>query len=63
MEDDKGDLGEVFRAMEGVRVPGGCEHCDAYQTIEANYWGSRIHRICVHHDDWCPVLSKMQGTP
>jgi len=40
--------------LEGKRIPGGCDHCDAYQTvepIEAGAW-----RVVVHHDDWCPWL-------
>ncbi len=40
---------------EGERIPGGCDRCDAYQTVEAVEPG--IWRIDVHHDNWCPFLA------
>lgn len=41
-------------ALDGAQIPGGCEHCNAYQTVRANADGPDVHRITVHHDDWCP---------
>lgn len=41
-------------ALDGLRVPGGCDHCDAYQEIHANWGGHGIHRLAVYHDDHCP---------
>jgi hypothetical protein len=41
--------------LEGSRIPGGCNSCDAYQTVapvEAGVW-----TISVHHDDDCPVFA------
>ena len=38
--------------LEGAKIPGGCDHCNAYQVvkpIEAGVWS-----IGVYHDDWCP---------
>jgi hypothetical protein len=40
----------------GKQIPGGCDYCDAYQTIEPipgfEDTGAWINQI--HHDDWCP---------
>lgn len=41
--------------LEGKWIPGGCDSCDAYQTVapvEAGVWA-----LNVHHDDGCPVLA------
>lgn len=43
---------DLFGPLDGAQIPGGCEHCDAYQTvtpIESGAW-----KMTVHHDDWCP---------
>ncbi len=50
----------LIRAQDGARIPGGCDHCDAYQTITADKWGPNAHGITVHHDDWCPWLNARQ---
>jgi len=42
----------VFAALDGARIPGGCDHCDAYQSVRIDDLG--IVRIDVHHDDRCP---------
>jgi hypothetical protein len=42
----------ILGPLDGARIQGGCEHCDAYQTAhqdEPYMW-----RILVHHDDGCP---------
>jgi hypothetical protein len=44
--------------LDGKRIPGGCETCNAYQTIEpveAGMW-----MINVHHDEWCPTLATIE---
>ena len=41
--------------LEGARIPGGCEDCDAYKT--AHPMAAGMWNIAVYHDDWCPVLS------
>lgn len=38
----------------GRMIPGGCDGCDAYQTITSTPVG---WRILVHHDSWCPLLA------
>lgn len=54
---------EVLRLLgplEGKRIPGGCGHCNAYQTvtpIRAGVWTTTVH-----HDDWCPFLAAQDGT-
>lgn len=46
-------LVNILGPLDGARIPGGCDQCDAYQTtrVEDGVW-----HITVHHDDWCPVL-------
>jgi len=39
----------------GVDVPGGCNFCDAIQSVTAIEEG--ISRIQVRHDDWCPIMA------
>jgi hypothetical protein len=41
-------------ALDGARIPGGCDHCDAYQAVQAHAGGTRVHLIRVYHDDDCP---------
>jgi hypothetical protein len=43
---------ELFGPLDGAHVPGGCDHCDAYQTVRPIIAG--IWNIKIHHDDWCP---------
>jgi hypothetical protein len=51
------DLDAQITAMDGLRVPGGCEYCDAYQEVQANHYGTSAHRIVIAHDPWCPMLA------
>lgn len=44
----------LIRRQDGARIPGGCQHCDAYQVVHADFFGPDLHRLSVHHDDWCP---------
>jgi hypothetical protein len=44
--------------LEGARIPGGCDGCDAYQTVDAVESG--VWKITVHHDDGCPVLKRIE---
>lgn len=41
-------------AQTGTRIDGGCDHCDAYQTVSADPALPGVIKITVHHDDWCP---------
>ncbi len=44
-------LSSLFEAMQGLRIPGGCDDCDAYQTTTTE---EGAYVIRVHHDDSCP---------
>jgi hypothetical protein len=46
------DLDDLFQQIEDQPVPGGCDRCDAYQTVTEVEPG--VHSLTVHHDDWCP---------
>lgn len=54
------ELDDIFSQTENQPIEGGCDMCDAYQTVETLSPG--IHIIHVHHDDWCPVLSAIKAT-
>jgi hypothetical protein len=45
--------------LDGARTPGGCDHCDAYQTVRPELEG--VWRLTVHHDDECPELARRSG--
>lgn len=45
--------------LEGQRIAGGCEQCDAFQTVEAVEAG--VWTLTVHHDPDCPFLAKREG--
>lgn len=44
--------------LEGKQIPGGCEDCGAFQTLEADSLGIYVLRI--HHDDTCPAYRSMR---
>lgn len=46
--------------MDGLRLAGGCQDCDAYQTVDASL--APIYRITVHHDGTCPSYLAMGET-
>jgi hypothetical protein len=48
---------ERISNREQNKIEGGCDTCNAYQTIKTNKNG--IHQINIHHDDWCPTLQKI----
>jgi len=48
-------LTDLLGPLDGARIPGGCDHCNAYQTttpVAAGIW-----QLGIFHDDWCPVLT------
>lgn len=51
------ELHRIFAAMDGARIPGGCEHCNADQVPSVDAFG--ILHITVEHDDWCPFLKQV----
>jgi hypothetical protein len=49
-------LRQAYAEFDGKRILGGCDYCDAYQTLEpvlAGVWSVRIY-----HDSWCPFLRR-----
>jgi len=49
-------------ALDGARIPGGCDHCNAVQLIQAHVHGiPDVHKITVWHDEWCPQLAAMKS--
>jgi hypothetical protein len=51
----------LMRPLVGRETPGGCESCDAYQTVRPGVPG--VWHLTVHHDDDCPALRQHQGRP
>ena len=45
---------QLFASMDGARVPGGCDRCDAYQDVALK---DGVVAISVSHDEDCPVLA------
>lgn len=64
-------VSQSVRRQDGATILGGCDRCDAYQVVGADHYGANLHRIAIHHDEWCPVLAqhttakgtKCEGTP
>lgn len=50
---------ETFARMDGAKIPGGCDECDAYQSMSVDTDG--ICHLTVHHDDWCPWWTTHRG--
>lgn len=44
--------------LDGARIPGGCDSCNAYQTVEPLEAG--VWMINVFHDERCPVLARTE---
>jgi hypothetical protein len=47
------NLDELFQQSEDQPLPGGCDLCDAYQTVSVL---AGVLVTEVHHDDWCAFL-------
>jgi hypothetical protein len=43
---------DFLSSLAGKEISGGCETCDAYQTVREVQPG--IWSLTVHHDDDCP---------
>lgn len=48
-------LGELARRR--VAVPGGCDHCNAEQTVAHHPRLKGMWKLTVHHDHDCPWLA------
>lgn len=51
-------LAEILQEHKDVRVPGGCDQCDAYQVLEQA--APRVWMLNVHHDADCPFLAEYE---
>jgi hypothetical protein len=56
-------VSDFLASIDGARIPGGCDVCDAYQVIQARAGHRDVHLIKVFHDNDCPVLASQQGEP
>ncbi len=54
--EDRHPIGSALDAMTGHRMPGGCDDCHAYQTIEQQTPG--VYLLAVWHDNGCPELRR-----
>ncbi len=45
-----------FGALAGREIPGGCDRCDAYQTMTEDHVLPGVWHLTVHHDDDCPAM-------
>jgi hypothetical protein len=50
-------LVDLLAPLDGARIYGGCDDCDAYQTVTAESAG--VWQIHVWHDDECPTYQQM----
>jgi hypothetical protein len=50
---------EWFASRDGLRVPGGCSTCDAFQELITQADG--LYLLRVHHDDWCETYQRIQA--
>ena len=52
----QGPVDALIARLDGARLPGGCDRCDAYQVVSAYAIGP-VHEIDVYHDASCPDLA------
>jgi len=52
------EAGSALDAMTGHRIPGGCDDCAAYQTVEQHAPG--LYVLGIHHDLTCARLEKVR---
>lgn len=45
--------------LDGAVIPGGCDTCNAVQTIRQDQPG--LWSIGIAHDDWCPTWQRIQA--
>jgi hypothetical protein len=55
-------LAQEITRMHGQEIPGGCDYCDAYQTVDQPYPDiPGVFEVSVHHHDWCPFLGRLDA--
>ncbi len=51
-----GDVRTLLDGLDGLRIAGGCDRCDAYTEMSADDDG--VYVATIRHDDWCPDLAR-----
>lgn len=54
------DLNQLATALAGRKLPGGCDDCNAYQTLHPDPDHPHITHLRIHHDDTCPFLAGLR---
>jgi len=52
-------VARTLSPLEGERIPGGCDRCDAFQIVEPIDGG--VWTLTVYHDDNCPFLKESKA--
>jgi hypothetical protein len=55
-----GSLRSIARLLKGRKILGGCDDCNAYQTIEEDPTYLGVFHINITHDDTCPWLARLE---
>ena len=50
----------LFEHLLGQTIPGGCESCNAVQTVTRDPAEANLFRLEVGHDDGCPVYRRLR---
>lgn len=51
-----GDVRALLNSLDGLRLAGGCDRCDAYTEVRSG--GDGVSVMTVRHDDDCPDLAR-----
>jgi hypothetical protein len=52
-------LRDLLRSLTGQTIAGGCDSCDAEQSMDEVHPGVFVNTI--RHDDGCPFLTRYQA--
>jgi hypothetical protein len=56
-----GTIGDLFNSLVGRELPGGCDDCDSFQTMEEDSTYGGVWHLVIHHDDECPSWRAMKA--
>ncbi len=54
------DVRTLLDSLDGLRIDGGCQQCDADTTMRVD--GDGVYVATIRHDDWCPELARRRRT-
>jgi len=54
------DIHESLGELVGQTRPGGCDDCDAVQTVERDPDLPGLYHLQVQHDDSCPTYRRLK---